>query len=415
MSENKFEKKLRGVFHEHEIPAGPAVWSGIADGLATSAGTAALTSSKLFKSIGAAVVMVGIGIGSTAIYFTQKQESAVIESSQEIAQDGSSEDAAQASSAHSSSPATETMSSSESLSNVPTGTLGGGINGTVPVQGSDLANGSNSKLDLNKKANNLPASPATTNVFQPGGTRTNCVGAEISFNPPSAPDDVSFLWNFGDGSFSNEREPKHHYLKPGTYVVSLSLSGHKSAQINTMNMSETITILTTPDADFDWTFVNGPNEAPTVQIENLSQRSHSTTWSFDDGKQLESDAPLKSFSEAGKHAVKITAVNENGCKDTKIKYLDINSDYNLNAPGSIYVGQEFMPQGLIAMKGNFVLSIYDNGKKIFETKSPKRAWTGQDSRGRSLETEKQYPWIAIVHNEKTGEDKYYSGSILLRP
>jgi hypothetical protein len=74
-----------------------------------------------------------------------------------------------------------------------------------------------------------------------------------------------------------------------------------------------------------------------------------------------------------------------------------------------------MPQGLIAMKGNFVLSIYDNGKKIFETKSPKRAWNGIDTKGRSMEINKQYPWIAIVHNEKTGEDKYYSGSILLRP
>lgn len=252
-------------------------------------------------------------------------------------------------------------------------------------------------------------------AFHPGGTRTNCVGAEISFNPPSAPDEVSFLWNFGDGSFSNERDPKHHYLKPGTYVVSLSLSGYKSAQINTMNMSETITILSTPDADFDWKFVNGPNEAPTVQIDNLSVRSHFTQWSFDDGNNINVDAPLKSFSEAGKHAIKITAINENGCKDTKVKYIHINSDYNLYAPASIFVGQPFMPEGLIAMKGFFTLCIYDNGKKIFETKSPKRAWTGEDTKGRALETEKQYPWIAIVHNEKTGENKYYSGSILLRP
>lgn len=73
MSENKFEKKIRGLFHEHEIPASPGIWKGVAEGLATTAGTAALTSTKLFKNIGAAVVMVGIGIGSTALYFTQKQ------------------------------------------------------------------------------------------------------------------------------------------------------------------------------------------------------------------------------------------------------------------------------------------------------------------------------------------------------
>ena len=415
MSENKFEKKLRGVFHDHEIPAGPAVWSGIADGLASSAGTAALTSSKLFKTIGAAVVMVGIGIGSTALYFTQKQVSVTSENIQEVGKNSEASANNKTSSISPSAPTSMAQNGNNMEATTHSVIEKMGTDDSQNLVASDNATNQIQTQDLSPKTNSSTPTHSATNEFKPGGTRTNCVGAEISFNPPSAPDDVSFLWNFGDGSFSNEREPKHHYLKPGTYVVSLSLSGHKSAQINTMNMSETITILTTPDADFDWTFVNGPNEAPTVQIENLSQRSHSTTWSFDDGKQLESDAPLKSFSEAGKHAVKITAINENGCKDTKIKYLDINSDYNLNAPGSIYVGQEFMPQGLTAMKGNFVLSIYDNGKKIFETKSPKRAWTGQDAKGRSLETEKQYPWIAIVHNEKTGEDKYYSGSILLRP
>lgn len=407
MSENKFEKKLRGVFHEHEIPASLAVWKGIAEGLATTAGTAALTSTKLFKTIGAAVVMVGIGIGSTALYFTQKQNAAA-------PQESTTEPTPSAPRAHSIEAANATSNNTNPAKDEVIHDLN--TNHTESASSPHLAASNNTTyFDQNVNSNLVVESQITEDAFQPGGTRTNCVGAEISFNPPSAPEDVSFLWNFGDGSFSNERDPKHRYLKPGTYVVSLSLSGYKSAQINTMNMSETITILTTPDADFDWKFVNGPNEAPTVQIENMSQRSHSTIWSFDDGKNLNSDAPLKSFSEAGKHAVKITAINENGCKDTKVKYLDINSDYNLHAPASIFVGQEFMPEGLIAMKGNFVLSIYDNGKKIFETKSPKRAWTGEDSKGRALDTEKQYPWIAIVHNEKTGENKYYSGSILLRP
>jgi hypothetical protein len=74
MSENKFEKKLRGTFKDHEMPVSPGVWTGIAEGMATSATTAAIASSKLFKTIGAAVVMIGIGIGSTVLYFNQKSE-----------------------------------------------------------------------------------------------------------------------------------------------------------------------------------------------------------------------------------------------------------------------------------------------------------------------------------------------------
>jgi hypothetical protein len=409
MSENKFEKKLRGVFKDHEMPVSPGVWSGIAEGMATSATTAAIASSKLFKTIGAAVVMIGIGIGSTVLYFNQKSEAndvveKQIENQVSISDDADTPVVSEIEKSPATTPIEEPSSNNSTV-----------VKRDVSAQKKDnlLSDDSDKPIEMNGHSSNFHSSKSE--VFQPGGTRTNCVGAEISFNPPSAPEDVSFLWNFGDGSFSNERDPKHRYLKPGTYVVSLSLSGHKSAQINTMNMSETITILTTPDAEFDWKFVNGPNEVPTIQIENLSQRSHFTSWTFDDGFHQEGDSPMKSFSQAGKHAIQITAIHENGCRDTKIKYLDVNSDYNLNAPNSIYVGQEFMPQGLIAMKGNFVLSIYDNGKKIFETKSPKRAWNGMDTKGRSLEINKQYPWIAIVHNEKTGEDKYYSGSILLRP
>lgn len=409
MSENKFEKKLRGTFKDHEMPVSPGVWTGIAEGMATSATTAAIASSKLFKTIGAAVVMIGIGIGSTVLYFNQKSEANGIAEKQIEKQVLISDDSDKSViSENEISPAKTSIE--EPFSSNPTVVKRDGIS---QEKVNLLANDAGQIDVINSPSNNGHSSKS--DVFQPGGTRTNCVGAEISFNPPSAPEDVSFLWNFGDGSFSNERDPKHRYLKPGTYVVSLSLSGHKSAQINTMNMSETITILTTPDAEFDWKFVNGPNEVPTIQIENLSQRSHFTSWTFDDGLHQDGDSPMKSFSQAGKHAIQITAIHENGCRDTKIKYLDVNSDYNLNAPSSIYVGQEFMPQGLIAMKGNFVLSIYDNGKKIFETKSPKRAWSGVDSKGRNLEINKQYPWIAIVHNEKTGEDKYYSGSILLRP
>jgi hypothetical protein len=409
MSENKFEKKLRGVFEDHEMPVSPGVWTGIAEGMATSATTAAIASSKLFKTIGAAVVMIGIGIGSTVLYFNQKSEAndvveKQIENQVSISDDADTPVVSEIEKSPATTPIEEPSSNNSTV-----------VKRDVSAQKKDnlLSDDSDKPIEMNGHSSNFHSSKSE--VFQPGGTRTNCVGAEISFNPPSAPEDVSFLWNFGDGSFSNERDPKHRYLKPGTYVVSLSLSGHKSAQINTMNMSETITILTTPDAEFDWKFVNGPNEVPTIQIENLSQRSHFTSWTFDDGLHQDGDSPMKSFSQAGKHAIQITAIHENGCRDTKIKYLDVNSDYNLNAPSSIYVGQEFMPQGLIAMKGNFVLSIYDNGKKIFETKSPKRAWNGMDSKGRSLENNKQYPWIAIVHNEKTGEDKYYSGSILLRP
>jgi hypothetical protein len=111
----------------------------------------------------------------------------------------------------------------------------------------------------------------------------------------------------------------------------------------------------------------------------------------------------------------VTATNEYGCKDQKVKYININSDYNLNAAGYVNCGDGFMPEGLTQLKGKFSLTIYDGSKKIFETKDVKNPWACTDMNGNKVEVNKQYPWIAIIHDTKTGEDRYYSGAVLVKP
>lgn len=271
-----------------------------------------------------------------------------------------------------------------------------------------------SALDVHKSSDGASAvvNSGTNNL---SNVRQTCAGTEVSFKPQSGPSDGSYLWNFGDGAFSSEPNPKHRFLKPGTYEVSLSVTDNKNAQINTVNMSETITILPNPTADFDWSFINGSKEAPTVEIKNLSSNSVSSQWNFADGSQSKDDNPVKSFTNKGSHSVMITAVNEYGCKDQRIKYININSDYNLNAPGFVHCGEGFMPEGLLSAKGKISLTIYDGSKKIFEAKSNKTPWYCTDFSGNKVEANKQYPWIAIIHDSKTGEDRYYSGAVLVKP
>jgi PKD repeat protein len=270
-------------------------------------------------------------------------------------------------------------------------------------------------LDEQKKDDGKPSlvHHSSTNILS--NIRQTCAGTEVSFKPQSGPTDGSYLWNFGDGAFSSEPNPKHRFLKPGTYEVSLSVTDNKNAQINTVNMSETITILPNPIADFDWAFINGSKEAPTVEIKNLSSNAVTTQWSFADGSQSNAEHPIKSFTNKGSHSVMVTAVNEYGCKDQRIKYININSDYNLNAPGFVHCGEGFMPEGLSSAKGKITLTIYDGAKKIFETKSNKSPWFCSDANGNKVEPNKQYPWIAIIHDNKTGEERYYSGAVLVKP
>jgi len=49
---------------------------------------------------------------------------------------------------------------------------------------------------------------------------------EVRFSDLStAPDPSHWLWNFGDGSTSNEQNPSHTYIRPGNYTVTLNVTG----------------------------------------------------------------------------------------------------------------------------------------------------------------------------------------------
>jgi PKD repeat protein len=403
MSDKQFEDQLKKKFEDYEIPVSPGLWTNISKGL----GGKSVLISASYKWLIAGMIVGGSAIGTYLTLSTNhggpsfiaqseqtksESDSGVQKKSNIGSTDNSSEAFDEVNGANDASTFTETSS---------------GLNNNYSTE-KTVSGSSNSEKGTFSKDN-----PIETSTFSTA--KTHCVGAEVSFNSPSTPDDVSFLWNFGDGSFSNESNPKHKYLNPGTYIVSLSVSGSKSAQINTMNMSETITILTTPKADFDWSFNNVESGNPVVSINNQSEAAVNFEWTFHDGRKSNEFTPSKVISSSGNFPISITAIHENGCKDTKIKYVSINDNSSINAPLQTLAGQGFMPQGLMDFKGNFTLSVYDNGKKIFETKTIKRPWTGIDANGRYHEVNKQYTWILITRDNVKGASNYYSGKVLLKP
>lgn len=400
MSKKQFEEQLRKKFEDYEMPVTPNLWMNVAKGISSK--SPVITAS--YKWLIAGMIVGGGAIGA---YLSLSHSS--------------------------DSPAPQSSISdnqNQSINQPELDHKNGTSNTDSALNNSFISPSSNDPskaADLNgKTGDQMPQYPINaekgnankenqieTSSFS--AAKTHCVGAEVSFNSPSTGDDVSFLWNFGDGSFSNESNPKHKYLKPGTYVVSLSVSGHKSAQINTMNMSETINILTTPKADFDWTFENIESGKPVVSIDNNSEAAVGFEWNFHDGKKSNEFKPNKAINANGKFPISITAIHENGCKDTKIKYVSINDNSQLLAPAQTLAGEGFMPESLKDLKGSFVMSIYDNGKKIFETKTIKRPWTGIDANGRYHEVNKQYTWIIITKENNNGASNYYYGKVLLKP
>ncbi|MGK0280170.1 MAG: hypothetical protein ACI9RU_002952 [Litorivivens sp.] len=246
-----------------------------------------------------------------------------------------------------------------------------------------------------------------------------CVGVEVTFDLQTGDVDGNYLWNFGDGNFSNAPNPTHKYAKSGSFDISLSVTSKKDGKIRSTTMKEMILINPKPNADFEWEFENTPGHEPLVSFKNTSEMATDCIWVFDEKNTTTEINPSTSYDSKGRHVVRLTAENEFGCLDEKYAYISIDSDYNLLAQETMTPREDgpqgvFMPLGLKKKDVDFKLTVYDNKQPIFESTNKFKPWDGQDTDGQIVESG-SYPWVVIIYNRYGEEEKYYSGTITIRP
>ena len=169
---------------------------------------------------------------------------------------------------------------------------------------------------------------------------------------------ISYLWNFGDGSFDTSANPSHHY-DPGQYDVSLTA-------FNVYGCSYTITkndfILVQPSPHVQFTSTPAAGLALSLEeaqfvFENLSTNATSYLWTFGDGDSSGLVNPVHTFLDTGKFQVTVIAYNDVGCSDsvTVGPYIIVPADL-------IFIPNAFTPNN---DGRNDVFRIY--GKTIMET------------------------------------------------
>jgi len=151
----------------------------------------------------------------------------------------------------------------------------------------------------------------------------NTTGGEIPltvrFTDRSTGGPVSWLWDFGDGGNSTERNPEYTYTIPGVYTITLNASRSDVFDIMTKVDYITVTGLT-PVANFTADMMSGV--APlTVNFTDLSA-NHPTSWNwtFGDGNLSDEQHPTHTFVQLGagrnRYTVSLTASNEFGSNTT---------------------------------------------------------------------------------------------------
>lgn len=145
---------------------------------------------------------------------------------------------------------------------------------------------------------------------------SGCVPKLLKFSDNSSGNITSWAWSFGNGSTSTLQNPAIIYTVPGTYTVSLTVSGPGGS--NSITKTAYITIYDNPKADFTINTTIGCQKE-SFSFTNASSVGSSNGaisnyfWDFGDGNSGTTKDPAHTYQIAGQMTVRLKVTDVNGC------------------------------------------------------------------------------------------------------
>lgn len=268
------------------------------------------------------------------------------------------------------------------------------------------------------KANNKPVKKNTSKMNVTASNensaeakvRTGCTGLVINFEAAKEyGEEAKYLWNFGDGYFSNESSPSHTFNKEGIFDVSLSVTSKTTGQISSNVVQAMIEVVEAPVANLDIS-IDSPEK---ISLKNDSYNASNLEWIVN-GEKVDDKSDINlSIADNTRYRVALNAMNDGGCTDTL--------EYSIN---SITAGGEF-PKAMDQTSGhNFAPgAIVDSGKvssiKIYNKATSELVFEGFGNKGWNGTTlsgntapKGTYRWLMAV--KKSDAVDIYKGDIELR-
>jgi gliding motility-associated-like protein len=143
----------------------------------------------------------------------------------------------------------------------------------------------------------------------------------VHFTDLSTGNPVSWNWNFGNGNTSTLQNPTAVYTSPGTYSVSLTVSGG-----NTKTKTDYIIVYQKPTVDFS---VNKTTGCTPLSIEFTNNSTagsgiiNSYNWVFGDGGASDHPNPAHIYTTPSTYSVTLTVTNQYNCSSSLVKASSI--------------------------------------------------------------------------------------------
>ena len=151
--------------------------------------------------------------------------------------------------------------------------------------------------------------PMPVSVFEPD--TAGCSPVKVQFTNHSSNADA-YLWDFGDKTFSTEKDPSHIYYTPGNYIVTLTATNIAGQSVH----SHVITVFQNPTSIFTVYPTEVTNSAQIVIFSNFSYYDDTQLWDFGDGTTSTEENPWHKYESQGIYKVKLTVKTIEGCVDS---------------------------------------------------------------------------------------------------
>ena len=421
---NNFDQQIKNSFDGYEVPYDSNHWDELQSELNSS--TPSMTS--YFGAVTTGLVATGIVFVAMLFFLSdanvEGKRQAIVEETPIETLDGSKiakqvtteaeykDDAtSQSQKADSESDEDNTLESELSESPVSDNVIDD--NSAVKKSGTSKSTTRSNKTEVAKAA--APTIPVKTIKGKAGSentsnVKTGCTGLVIDFTASEEyGTDAKYLWNFGDGFFSNEPNPSHTFNKEGVFDVSLSVTSKNTGQISSNVVQAMIEVIEAPTANME-VYIDSPTE---VIIKNESFNAGELVWNLNNTSILDKNEIKISVADNTRQSLVMSVSNEGGCTDTLetiINTIEGGSEFPRVLTSAF--GAHFAP-GAILNKGDVTsIKVFEKstGKLMFSGAGNK-GWNGTNSQGKPASTG-QYNWIMVV--EKPGAIDVYKGNIELR-
>jgi gliding motility-associated-like protein len=246
-------------------------------------------------------------------------------------------------------------------------------------------------------------------------TVAGCEPLSVQFFETTPQPGDTYLWYFGDQTYSNLQNPQHTYFNHGQYDVALCVTNIYGCS-DTVFAENYITVYPNPFAAFTYSPPQLDEINSTVNFINGTLNIEESHWSFGDGETSLQYNPTHTYTTAGTYEVQLLVITEYGCRDSTMLTIDIRNIYTLYIPNAFTPNENglnefFIPKGDNFNPDEYVFMIYDRwGGKVFETTNVSLGWDGAING----EPCKSGVYAYVIHfREKTGLEQKYIGHVTL--